>query len=137
MNCILYTTLIKGFAREGKVTEAMRVYNQMLSNEDVQPDLVTFSVLMKANCDANRLDEAFILLDTMLKRGLSPDEVIFNNLLAGCAKAANGELANRIYMDMIASGVKPSNATFSTLVRIYSQCKMLDAAVEMIKMLDA
>eukprot|EP00928_Gymnodinium_smaydae_P039640 TRINITY_DN27036_c0_g2_i1.p1 TRINITY_DN27036_c0_g2~~TRINITY_DN27036_c0_g2_i1.p1 ORF type:complete len:739 (+),score=198.35 TRINITY_DN27036_c0_g2_i1:226-2217(+) len=133
MNTVLYTTLIKGFAREGKVDEAMRVYGQMQKDSTVQPDLITFSVLMKANCDANRLDEAFGLLDAMLRLGLHPDEVIFNNLLSGCAKAANGELANRIYSDMIASGIKPSNATFSTLVRIYSQCKLLDMAVDMVK----
>merc|ERR1719235_3056292 len=67
MNTVLYTTLIKGFAREGKLEEAMRVYGQMLNDANVQPDLVTFSVLMKANCDAKKLDEAFQLLDVMLK----------------------------------------------------------------------
>merc|ERR1719343_1609048 len=69
----------------------------------------------------------------MVKNGLHPDEVIFNNLLAGCAKHANVQLAKRLYDDMLASGIKPSNATFSILIRLYSQCKLLDDAVEMLR----
>merc|ERR1719343_898964 len=69
----------------------------------------------------------------MLKNGLHPDEVIFNNLLAGCAKHANADLAKRLYSDMLASGIKPSNATFSILIRLYAQCKLLDEAVDMLR----
>eukprot|EP00929_Paragymnodinium_shiwhaense_P008277 TRINITY_DN112225_c0_g1_i1.p1 TRINITY_DN112225_c0_g1~~TRINITY_DN112225_c0_g1_i1.p1 ORF type:complete len:665 (-),score=176.59 TRINITY_DN112225_c0_g1_i1:62-2056(-) len=133
MNTVLYTTLIKGFAREQKVGDAMRIYERMQRDRNVQPDLITFSILLKANCDAGRLDSALELLDTMLKSGLRPDEVIFNNLLTGCAKQANAELAQRLYNDMVSSGIRPSNATFSIMIRLYSQCKMLDEAVEMLQ----
>merc|ERR1719231_1747842 len=30
------------------------------------------------------------------------------------------------------SGIRPSNATFSILIRLYSQCKLLDVAIEML-----
>merc|ERR1719183_130682 len=56
MNTVLYTTLIKGFAREGKVDDAMRLYEQMASESGVTPDLVTYSILLKANCDAGQLE---------------------------------------------------------------------------------
>merc|ERR1719502_882358 len=69
----------------------------------------------------------------MLTNGLHPDEIIFNNLLSGCAKDSNAELAKRLYDDMVASGVKPSNATFSILIRLYSQCKLFDDAMEMLR----
>jgi len=133
MNTILYTTLIKGFAREGKVDDAMRIYEHMSSDKGVAPDVITFSVLLKANCDADRLEKSLDLLSEMTKVGLQPDEVIFNNLLAGCAKQANSELAKRLYGEMVDSGLKPSNATFSILIRLYSQCKALDEAVEMLR----
>lgn len=133
MNTVLYTTLIKGFARDGKVEDAMRVYQNMISESAAAPDLITFSILLKANCDAGNLEVAFALLGSMTEFNLRPDEVIFNNLLVGCAKQGNVELAKRLYADMIASGVRPSNATFSILIRLYSQCKLLDAAVELLK----
>merc|ERR1740139_1996097 len=68
----------------------------------------------------------------MLEIGLHPDEVIYNNLLAGCAKQSNAEIAKRLYSDMVQSGVRPSNATFSILIRLFSQCKMLDEAADLL-----
>lgn len=133
MNTVLYTTLIKGFAREGKVDEAMRVYGKMSGDKHVAPDLITFSILSKANCDVGRLEVALALLNDMPKIGLHPDEVIFNNLLAGCAKDMRADLAKELYDKMIQSNVKPSNATFSIMIRLYSQCKMLDEAVDMVR----
>mmetsp|Transcript_102021 Transcript_102021/g.186319 ORF Transcript_102021/g.186319 Transcript_102021/m.186319 type:complete len:664 (-) Transcript_102021:61-2052(-) len=133
MNTVLFTTLIKGFARAGEVDQAMKVYNQMRSERSMPPDLITFSILIKANCDSDRLEQALKLLEAMLELGLRPDEVVFNNLLNGCARQVNAELGKRLYADMIASGIRPSNATFSILIRLYHQCKLLDEAVEMIR----
>eukprot|EP00928_Gymnodinium_smaydae_P033117 TRINITY_DN2380_c0_g1_i1.p1 TRINITY_DN2380_c0_g1~~TRINITY_DN2380_c0_g1_i1.p1 ORF type:complete len:658 (-),score=139.40 TRINITY_DN2380_c0_g1_i1:104-2077(-) len=132
MNTVLCTTLIKGFAREGKVVEAMRVYDQMMNDGGSKPDLITFSVLLKANCDAGKMEVALGLLDTIKKMGLIPDEVVFNNLLSGAANQANEELANQLYRDMVSSGVAPSNATFSIMIRLYAHSKNLDEAVNMI-----
>jgi len=133
MNTVLYTILIKGFARAGQVDQAMHVYEQMRTGRSVPPDLITFSILIKANCDDRRLEAALQLLEAMLEFKLKPDEVIFNNLLGGCVKESNAELAKRIYEDMIAAGIRPSNATFSILIRLYSQCRLLDEAVDMLQ----
>mmetsp|Transcript_32866 Transcript_32866/g.52425 ORF Transcript_32866/g.52425 Transcript_32866/m.52425 type:complete len:634 (+) Transcript_32866:123-2024(+) len=133
MNTVLYTTLIKGFARAGEVDQAMKVYEQMRSERSMLPDLIAFSILIKANSDADRLEEALKLLESMLEQGLRPDEVIFNNLLAGCARQSNAELGKRLYIDMTSSGIRPSNATFSILIRLYQQCKLLEDAVEMLR----
>jgi len=133
MNTVLYTTLIKGFARAGQVDHAMHVYEQMRTGRSVPPDLITFSILIKANCDAHRLEAALQLLEAMLDFKLRPDEVVFNNLLGGCVKESKAGLAKRLYEDMISAGIQPSNATFSILIRLYAQCKMLDEAVEMLR----
>jgi pentatricopeptide repeat protein len=133
VNTILFTTMIKGFTRAGNVDNAMKVYEQMLGHRSLTPDLITFSLLIKANCDADRLEQALMLLKTMVDKKLRPDEVIFNNLLAGCARHGNDALGDRLYQDMLSSGIRPSNATFSILIRFYSQCKRLEDAVEMLK----
>jgi len=133
MNTVLYTTLIKGFARAGQVDQAMRVYRQMRSEGSIPPDLITFSILIKANCDSGHLEAALKLLEAMVNLKLRPDEVIFNNLLGGCVKESDAALAKRLYRDMTAAGISPSNATFSILIRLYAQCKLLDEAVEMLR----
>ena len=102
----------------------MRVFDRMTEHR-VSPDLITFSIVLKANCDAGRLEAALELLGSIQRSGLSPDEVIVNNLLAGCAKIADPKLAKRMYSDMLASSITPCNATFSFLIRIFSQYNSL------------
>jgi len=133
MNTVLFTTLIKGFARAGEVDQAMKVYEQMKSGRNVTPDLITFSILIKCNCDADRLEVAFELLEAMVKLNLHPDEVVFNSLLAGCARVSNAKLGKVLYAEMVSSGIRPSNATFSILIRLFLQCKILEEAVEMLR----
>ncbi|CAE8706471.1 unnamed protein product [Polarella glacialis] len=136
MNTVLYTTLIKGFARAGQVDQATRIYEQMRTERTVAPDLITFSILIKANCDHGDLEVSLKLMAEMRQLGLKPDEVVFNNLLGGCVnwkQEGNVELAKSLYKDMISAGVRPSNATYSILIRLYSQCKMLDEAVDLLR----
>jgi len=132
LNTVLYTLLIKGFARAGDCDQAMNVYSQMQTERTISPDIITFSILIKANCDSDRLEEALILLGDMVASGLKPDEVVFNTLIAGCAKQGNVNLGKQLFTDMIASGVRPSNATFSILIRVYHACKCLEEAVTML-----
>jgi len=135
MNTVLFTTLIKGFARADRIDKAMEVFDQMRTHQGrgVTPDLITFSILIKANCDAGRMGAALELRESMLRMDLAPDEVVFNNLLSGCINTPNMELARRLYADMIQGGVRPSNATFSIMIRVYAACKGLDAAVDMMR----
>eukprot|EP00930_Biecheleria_cincta_P008530 TRINITY_DN1099_c0_g3_i1.p1 TRINITY_DN1099_c0_g3~~TRINITY_DN1099_c0_g3_i1.p1 ORF type:complete len:611 (+),score=125.58 TRINITY_DN1099_c0_g3_i1:124-1956(+) len=133
MNTVLYTTLIKGFARAGQVDMAHEIYDQMRREKSMQPDVITFSILIKANCDAGRLQVALKLLAIMKESGLQPDEVVFNNLLSGCIIANDMDLAKHLYKNMLASHVKPTTATFSILLRIYAQCHMWDEAHDLLK----
>jgi len=133
LNTVLFTTLIKGFARAGDVDQAMNVYKQMHGERSVTPDLITFSILIKANCDADRLEEALQLLEVMTQLKLRPDEVVFNNLLSGCTRQANVKLGKCLYADMIKSGIRPSNATFSIMIRFFHECKLLEEAVDMLR----
>jgi len=135
MNTVLYTTLIKGFARADQVDQAMKVYEQMRSDtaQGVTPDLITFSILIKANSDAGRMEKSLQLLETMMDLELAPDEVVFNNLLSGCVRTMDAALGRRLYSNMVQGGMRPSNATFSILIRLYSACKLLDEAFEMLR----
>jgi len=136
MNTVLYTTLIKGFARNGQVDQATKMYEQMRMERSVPPDLITFSILIKANCDAGNMEASLKLLQGMRELGLSPDEVVFNNLLGGCVHCRTDEgvrLAKNLYQEMLSAGVKPSNATFSILIRMLAQWKMFEDAVDLLR----
>lgn len=135
MNTVLYTTLIKGFARANQVGKAMEVYEQMRAQREVSPDLVTYSILIKANCDAGKMEASLELLEDMLKSGYQPDEIVYNNLLGGCAKAQNGAtLARKLFDDMLnTKKIPPSIATFSILIKVLGKGRTLGEAVELLE----
>lgn len=132
MNTVLYTTLIKGFARANQTEKAMEIFESMRKDKSIEPDLVTFSILIKANCDNGRMDVALELLENLVSTGAPPDEIVFNNLLNGCVKQPNVELGRKLFQDMVSAGVKPTSVTFSILLRLYAQCKLFDEAVELL-----
>jgi pentatricopeptide repeat protein len=137
VNTVLLTTLIKGFTKANRVEEAMCTYRRMLQTRNAQPDLVTFSILITANCDAGKMDLAMELFESMIKLGCQPDEIVFNNLLSGCVKTSNVDLAWKLLADMVNHGVKPTNPTFSILLRLLTQHKRFDEAADLLWRADA
>ncbi|KAF4675325.1 hypothetical protein FOL47_007943 [Perkinsus chesapeaki] len=126
LNTVMYTTLIKGYAKEGNAKAAMEVFTEMRKS-GVVPDLITFSILIKSNCDAGRLDISLKLLNDLLAEGYKPDEIIYNNLLYGCCIPlkdlettipSRKSLADQILLGMMDNHVEASSATFSIYMKV-------------------
>merc|ERR1719158_381464 len=95
----------------------------------VTPDRITFSALAKGHCFAGDVDAAFAVLAEMRKEGkLQPDEVFYNSLLDGCAKEHRLQEALDLFATMRAEGVKPSNFTLCTLVKLLGRARRLPQA---------
>jgi len=134
-NIVVYTSLIKGFAALGKLEEAMEVFHEMQASGDdgdksekVEPDVICYSALIKAFCDRQDLEQAFHLLENLLEKGHTPDEILFNHLLAGCTAKPHVQLAEKILHDMVSHGIKPTTATFSTMLKVYSKAQDIAAS---------
>merc|ERR1719160_2040752 len=103
MNTVLYTTMIKGFVKSRDAVKALQVYEEM-RQQQVKPDTMTFSLVLKALCDAGRMEQALMLFQTICDEGHKPDEIIFNNLLSGCIVCKNLALGEKLLHDMVRIG---------------------------------
>lgn len=144
MNTVLYTTFMKGFVRMQMLDKAMELYNQMRTAcqsgvaddgvEPPKPDIILYSVLIKANCDQRLLENALHLVQDMLHDGLEPDDIIVNRLLDGCRHLSNSELADKIFADFVDSGhIKPTPPTIATMVKIYGKCNRVEDAAHLVR----
>merc|ERR1719181_52636 len=98
-----------------------------------EPDLVTFSTIIKGYCNKGKLDIALQVVEDMRSEGkLTPDEVMYNSLLDGCAKEQRPNDALKLLDDMRKTGVAPSNYTLSMLVKLMGRCKRLNQAFSLI-----
>jgi len=99
----------------------------------VPPDVVTYSILIKASCNAGRVESALSLFRQLRSHGLAFDEVAFNTLLLACSKAEQLAESEEILGEMRAIGMAPTPVTVSILVKMYGKARMLDKAIELSK----
>jgi len=119
-----------------ELEEAMEVFSEMQSaaeSERVEPDVICYSALIKAFCDRQDLERALSLLEDLLDKGHMPDEILFNHLLAGCAAKPHVQLGEKILADMVAHNIKPTTATFSTMLKVYAKAGDLHASAELLE----
>jgi len=100
---------------------------------DIAPDVVTYSILIKASCNAGQIASALTLFRRLRSHGLHFDEVAFNTLLLACSKAEKVADAEEIFNEMIKQGMTPTHVTVSILVKMYGKAKMLTEAVKLVE----
>merc|ERR1719498_1854566 len=102
-------------------------------SQGIEPNLITYSAILKGYCQENRLDDAFEVMKQMVSStSFKPDEIMYNSLLDGSARQGLYQRAMPLLADMEAAGVKPSNFTLSVLVKLCSRSKRLDRAFEVV-----
>merc|ERR1719277_1005811 len=107
-----------------------------MQSASVSPDVATYSILIKASCNAGQLDGAFALFRQCRSHGLAFDEVAFNTLLLACSKAEQVSMADEILAEMRSLGMAPTQVTISILVKMYGKAKMLDKAIDLSSMVE-
>jgi len=130
---VTYNTLIDACSRCGEVSHTPRILEDM-TRQGIEPNLVTYSVVLKGLCQDNQLDKAFELMETMKKsRHAKPDELAYNTLLDGCARQCLYQRGMQVFAMMEAEGTRPSNFTLSILVKLANRGKKLEKAFELCK----
>merc|ERR1719491_1189189 len=135
VDTVMCTLFIKGLVRAQRLPKAMELYEEMKRRtcEGSRPDIVTYSVLIKAFVDAHDLERALLLVEDMAAAGHSPDDIILTHLLEGCRYVGNHALGKRLFTDMMAAGVKPSEFTLITMVKLHGRCGAHEEAYQLVK----
>merc|ERR1719159_1635984 len=163
INTIIYSTILKGFAKEQDIKGIFLIFTEMseraipcnvityntmidacarcwcmdrvpqvlesMRKECVEPDLVTYSSLIKGYCLAGDAHRGFKVFEEMKSTGkVLPDEIIYNVLLDGCARETLVEEALMLLQSMQTAGITPSNHTLSILVKLLGRAKRVKDA---------
>merc|ERR1719390_165255 len=128
VNTVTYNTLLDACARSGCMDRAPALMAEMRA-AGVAPDRITYSALVKGHCFSGDVDAAFAVLAEMQDTdSLVPDEMLYNSLLDGCAKEHRLQEALDLFATMRARGVRPSNFTLCTLVKLLGRARRLPQA---------
>merc|ERR1719446_861484 len=93
----------------------------------VDPNIVTYSTIIKGYCQCGDIDRAFSILKEM-KDGtnLKPDEIMYNSLLDGCAQNNLFTEGLQVLDEMQKAGVTPSNFTLSIMVKLLNRSRRVE-----------
>merc|ERR1719356_1520053 len=132
-NTITFNTLLDACAKACAMKKASQLLEEM-GQSSAEPDLITYSTLIKGFCAEGDVDRAFHILDEMKRDGkFSPDEIMYNSILDGCAKQQRVDDALRMLDEMKSRGVSPSNYTLSILVKLLGNARRLPQAFQMVE----
>merc|ERR1719506_2382592 len=100
----------------------------------VEPDIITYSTIVKGYCLEGDVDRAFSVLEDMKSDDkFAPDEIMYNSILDGCAKQHRVDDALRLLDEMKLTGVIPSNYTLSILVKLLGHARRLSQAFKLVE----
>ncbi|KAJ7518207.1 hypothetical protein O6H91_21G059000 [Diphasiastrum complanatum] len=98
-NVVSWTAMIVGYAQHGRVKEALGLYEQM-KQEGVEPNSVTYIVLLKACASIAGLEQGKQLHLDIIKCGFEADVTVGNSLVDMYAKCGCLEDASRVFNNM-------------------------------------
>ncbi|KAJ7534721.1 hypothetical protein O6H91_12G000400 [Diphasiastrum complanatum] len=128
---VSWNVMIAGYAQNGLVKEALALHEQM-KQEGVQPDDVTFVVLLKACASIAALEQGKQLRSDIIKRGLEWDLIVANTLVdmyskCGCTVDARELFNNMIERDVVSWNVMiagyAQNGLGKEALALYEQMK--------------
>lgn len=140
-NRIAYNALLDCCVKCGQYDKMSEIFEDMLKEtteqkeiildeNDIEPDLITYSTLIKGMCKSGAIHKAIMLYEEMKKKGIELDEVFFNSLLDGFVKCnCSVQETDKIINDMVNLKIKFSNYTYSILIKLYTKNKMLEKAL--------
>ncbi len=143
LNRIAFNALLDCCVKCCQYKRMSEIYEDMLraanasktsGNESLEPDLITYSTLIKGLCKSGQIHKAIALYEEMRTKGLELDEVLFNSLLDGCVKCdCPFQKTERIISDMTKLKIRFSNYTYSILIKLYARNRMIERALKVLE----
>lgn len=116
----LYTALLAAYCRSNLLDEAFSVLHKMVSLPLCQPDVYTYSTLIKACVDDYRYEMVESLYEEMAERLISPNTVTQNIVLSGYGRAGKYEQMEKVLSGMLVNpACKPDVWTMNIILSLF------------------
>eukprot|EP00268_Persea_americana_P069247 TRINITY_DN9806_c0_g4_i1.p1 TRINITY_DN9806_c0_g4~~TRINITY_DN9806_c0_g4_i1.p1 ORF type:complete len:161 (-),score=26.60 TRINITY_DN9806_c0_g4_i1:79-561(-) len=129
---LVSTTLsLIAFSKQGFLDEALGLFSEMVGNNSVSPDVVTYTSLIQVCCNLNRWEEGTRLYNEMIDRHIFPDVLTINILLNAFCKQGMMEKAHELFDVVIQRGEKLNASSYNTLMDDYCLQEKMDIAAHL------
>ncbi|XVF22821.1 hypothetical protein REPUB_Repub12eG0203900 [Reevesia pubescens] len=132
---VTYNTIVDGLCRVGKVGIAHNVVKGMSKKSlDLNPDIVSYTTLVRGYCMKQEIDEALVVFQEMISRGLKPNSITYNTLIRGLSDVHKYDKIKEILEGMGEDGrFIPDTCTFNTLINAHCNAGNTEEALNVFK----
>jgi pentatricopeptide repeat protein len=141
---ITLNTIIDIMIESGNFDLAWKYFYDMENVYEVEPDIYTYSTLLKSiknyEPDQKNIERAFEILKIFKlskTKGIKPDEILFNTILDTCVKYGKMEQAESIFIDMKDAMITPSRITYAIMIRGFGNDYKLQKSFEIFEEMKA
>jgi len=113
-----YNTILRDLAKRKKWRESAEFLERM-ELEDVEPDLMSYSLAITACVRASRNAEAKRLFAVMQDKGIVPNLYVYSTMMAGFGSMGALSEAQALFRQMQERRVRPNEFTMSSLIEAY------------------
>ncbi|THU63668.1 hypothetical protein C4D60_Mb01t18240 [Musa balbisiana] len=115
-----YTALVSAYSRSGLLDQAFSLLNKMKTIDGCQPDVHTYSILIKSCVQVFAFDKVQILLSDMESQGIKPTIITYNTLVDAYGKAGRFAEMESTLMEMLPNhDCKPDVWTMNATLRAF------------------
>ncbi|KAH8151630.1 uncharacterized protein LAJ45_04252 [Morchella importuna] len=100
----------------------------MMESSDVQPNTLTFDLMMLAHAAVGNPTEVKTLFEDMKKRGLTPTVYSYGHLLKAHSQQSDVQAATNAIQEMHALGIIPNLVVYTTLIQTCINRNQLETA---------
>lgn len=134
MLVVHFNTFLKILVGNGELDEAGQLLDEMSRSPSTQPDLVTYSTLVKAHADQGRVMDAIRVIERMQKESIVADSILFNIVLTGCTvKPVAPEQVSHVLELLLNHGLQASTATLSIAIKAFAQSGSWESALDLLE----
>ncbi|KAF8081999.1 hypothetical protein N665_0853s0011 [Sinapis alba] len=137
----VYTKLLSvlGFARRPQ--EALQIFNQMLGDRQLYPDMAAYHSIAVTLGQAGFLKELLKVIERMRQKPtkliknlrqknwdpvLEPDVVVYNALLNACVPSRQWKAVSWVFIELRKNGLRPNGATYGLAMEVMLESEKYD-----------
>ncbi|KAI9165855.1 hypothetical protein LWI28_021837 [Acer negundo] len=130
-----YNFLIKCLCKCRALSTVYSFIDGMRASFDMNPNLITYTILIDNVCNAKNLREAMRLVSVLNESGFKPDCFVYNTIMKGYCTLSKGSEVIGVYKKMKEEGVEPDLVTYNTLIFGLSKSGRVSEAKKFLKVM--
>ncbi|XP_072996923.1 pentatricopeptide repeat-containing protein At4g30825, chloroplastic [Typha latifolia] len=116
LKCVsAYSAMITIYTRLRLYAKSEETIN-LMKKDEVLPNVENWLVQLNAYSQQGKLEEAELVMKSMLQAGISPNIVAYNTLITGHGKMSNTEAAKSIFQSLHLVGLVPDETTYRSMI---------------------